>query len=51
MEKIKALWKTYFSNINAIIRASLGLIVVALFVSYYIFQEPVQLLQSLEWQA
>ncbi|NJR72043.1 MAG: CHASE2 domain-containing protein [Gammaproteobacteria bacterium] len=49
--KIKALWKTYFSNINAIIRASLGLLVVALFVAYYIFQEPVRLLQSLEWQA
>jgi adenylate cyclase len=51
MEKFKALWKTYFSNINAVIRASLGLIVVALFISYYVLEEPIRLLQSLEWQA
>ena len=51
MEKITALWKSYFSNINVVIRASLGLIVVALFVAYYYFQEPVRLLQNLEWQA
>ncbi len=51
MEKFKALWKKYFSNINAITRAGLGLIVVALFISYYVLGEPVRLLQSLEWQA
>jgi len=51
MEKLKALWKTYFSNINVVIRASLGFLVVALFVAYYVFQEPIRLLQSLEWQA
>ena len=51
MEKLKALWKKYFSNINAITRAGLGLIVVALFVTYYVLEEPVRLLQSLEWQA
>jgi adenylate cyclase len=51
MNKLKALWKTYFSSINHVIRASLGLAVVILFVAYYTFQEPVKLLQNLEWQA
>ena len=36
MNKLAALWTKYFSSINAIIRASLGLGIVALFVAYYI---------------
>ena len=51
MEKLKALWKIYFSSINAIIRAGLGLGLVVLFVAYYVFDEPVKLLQNLEWQS
>ncbi len=51
MEKLKALWKKYFSSVNAVIRASLGLGVVFLFVLYYAAGEPVKLLQNLEWQA
>jgi adenylate cyclase len=51
MEKLKALWKEYFSSLNAIVRALLGLMVVSLFVLYYRFDEPVKLLQNLEWQA
>lgn len=59
MEKLSALWTKYFSSINAIIRASLGLAVVALFVVYYIisysFEDKakgsVTLLQRLEEQA
>ncbi len=36
MNKLAALWTKYFSSINAIIRASLGLGIVALFVVYYV---------------
>ncbi len=51
MEKLKALWKYYFSSINAMIRASIGLAIVALFVTYYVLDEPVKFLQNLEWQS
>ncbi len=51
MEKLKALWKYYFSSINAVIRASIGLGIVALFVGYYVVDEPVKLLRNLEWQS
>ncbi|MEI6737228.1 MAG: CHASE2 domain-containing protein, partial [Pseudomonadota bacterium] len=51
MEKIKALWKVYFSSSNAVIRAGLGLALVFLFVMYYFLNEPVKILQNLEWQA
>ena len=51
MEKLKALWKIYFSSINAIIRAGLGLGLVVVFVAYYVFDEPVKLLQNLEWHS
>ena len=36
MNKLAAIWTKYFSSINAIFRASLGLGIVALFVVYYI---------------
>ena len=36
MNKLTALWTKYFSSINAIIRASLGLGIVVLFVGYYV---------------
>ena len=51
MEKLKALWKKYFSSVNAVIRASLGLTVVFLFALFYVFGEPIKLLQNIEWQA
>ncbi|MBP8120498.1 MAG: CHASE2 domain-containing protein, partial [Burkholderiales bacterium] len=57
MEKLSALWTKYFSSINAIIRASLGLGVVALFVAYYVISyysfggNALPLLQRLEEQA
>ncbi len=51
MEKLKALWKVYFSSVNAIIRAGLGLTLVFLLVAFYVFNEPVKFLQNLEWQA
>ena len=35
MDKIKALWTKYFSSINSVIRASLGVGIVLLFVFYY----------------
>ena len=36
MDKISALWTKYFSSINSIIRAGLGVGIVLLFVFYYI---------------
>ncbi len=51
MEKLKALWKYYFSSINAVIRASIGLAIVMLFAGYYIVEEPVKFLRNLEWQS
>ena len=59
MNKLAAIWTKYFSSINAIIRASLGLGIVALFVTYYIidysFQDrargSISFLQRLEEQA
>ncbi len=57
MEKLSALWTKYFSSINAIIRAGLGLGVVALFVAYYVISyysfggNALPLLQRLEEQA
>ncbi|MBC7621955.1 MAG: adenylate/guanylate cyclase domain-containing protein [Aeromicrobium sp.] len=51
MDKLKALWKKYFSSVNAVIRASLGLTVVFLFSLFYALNEPVKLLQNIEWQA
>ena len=35
MDKIKALWTKYFSSINSLIRAGLGVGIVLLFVLYY----------------
>jgi adenylate cyclase len=35
MDKIKALWTKYFSSINSLIRAGLGVAIVLLFVLYY----------------
>jgi len=51
MEKLKALWKHYFSSVNAIFRALLGLGVVVLFSAFYVFNEPIKFLQNIEWQA
>ena len=59
MNKLAALWTKYFSSINAIIRASLGLVVVALFVAYYVIdygfsdraRGSIAFLQRLEEQA
>jgi adenylate cyclase len=57
MEKLKALWTKYFSSINAIIRASLGLGIVALFILYYVIAQTqgsrgsVTFFQRLEEQA
>jgi adenylate cyclase len=57
MEKLSALWTKYFSSINAIIRASLGLGIVALFVIYYVISNnfgdkgSITFLQRLEEQA
>ena len=35
MDKIRALWTKYFSSINSLIRAGLGVLIVLLFVLYY----------------
>lgn len=51
MNKLKALWKEYFNSINAVVRASLGLLLVLLCITYYRFDEPIKILQNLEWQA
>ncbi|MEP7154139.1 MAG: adenylate/guanylate cyclase domain-containing protein [Betaproteobacteria bacterium] len=58
MDKLTALWSRYFSSINAIIRASLGLAIVALFVIYYTVDDAyfskgssVTLLQRMELQS
>ena len=59
MNKLAAIWTKYFSSINAIIRASLGLGVVALFVTYYVIDftfhdrasGSITFLQRLEEQA
>lgn len=61
MNKLSALWTKYFSSINAIIRASLGLGIVVLFVFYYVLDfsykfystqsSPITFLQRLEEQA
>ena len=59
MDKLSALWTKYFSSINAIIRASLGLGIVALFVVYYVIdysgeergRSSIAFLQRLEEQA
>ncbi|MEO8103776.1 MAG: adenylate/guanylate cyclase domain-containing protein [Betaproteobacteria bacterium] len=59
MNKLSALWTRYFSSINAIIRASLGLGVVALFIAYYVIdysyqdraRSSISFLQRLEEQA
>ncbi len=45
---IRAIWTNYFSSINAIIRASLGVGVVALFIVNYISNEPVTFFKRLE---
>ncbi|HEX9392356.1 MAG TPA: CHASE2 domain-containing protein [Usitatibacteraceae bacterium] len=45
---IKAIWTNYFSSINAIIRASLGVGVVVLFIVNYISNEPVTFFKRLE---
>jgi adenylate cyclase len=51
MERLKALWKKYFSSVSAVIRTSLGIAVVFLFILFYVFDEPVKLLRNIEWQA
>ncbi len=51
MEKIKALWKQYFSSVNAVVRASLGLGLVLLIVLFYQAGEPIDFIRNLEWQA
>lgn len=57
MSKLKTLWTGYFSSINAITRASLGLVIVALFIVYYVVEQrqgsvgAVTFLQRLEEQA
>ena len=48
---IKQLWKTYFSSINAVIRAGLGIGIVALFILYYTFEDRAPFFQRLELQA
>ncbi len=48
MEKLTALWTKYFSSINAIIRASIGLVVVFLFVLSYAFEQHADLLRRVE---
>ncbi len=45
---IKAIWTNYFSSINAIIRASLGVAVVAVFFVNYISNEPITFFKRLE---
>lgn len=51
MEKLKQLWSRYFSSINTITRAGLGLLVVFLFAAGYYFEDKSELLQRLEHQA
>jgi len=51
MEKLKALWTYYFSSVNAVFRAALGLGLVLLFGAFYVFDEPIKFLQNIEWQA
>ncbi|HEX4859530.1 MAG TPA: adenylate/guanylate cyclase domain-containing protein [Usitatibacteraceae bacterium] len=48
MEKFNKFWARYFSSINALIRAGLGLGLVLLFVLAYVFEDKSQLLQRLE---
>ena len=59
MDKLKAIWTRYFSSINAIIRAGLGLVIVLLFIAYYVIaygfddrgRGAITFLQRLEEQA
>ena len=51
MEKIKALWKQYFSSVNAVVRAALGLGLVFLIALFYQAGEPIDFIRNLEWQA
>ncbi len=59
MDKLKAIWTRYFSSINAVIRAGLGLAIVLLFVAYYVIaygfddrgKGAITFLQRLEEQA
>ena len=54
MDKLKALWTKYFSSINTLIRAGLGVGIVLLFVVYYMLLDGRGLLsffQRLELQA
>jgi adenylate cyclase len=44
-------WTKYFSSINAVFRAGLGLLIVVLFFLYYRFEEPVPALKRLELQS
>jgi adenylate cyclase len=48
MEKLKALWKKYFSSANAIIRVAIGLFIVTLFILNERADEPVEVLKRLE---
>ena len=48
---ISAIWTKYFSSINAIIRASMGLGIVVLFIANYALDEPVTFFKRLELQA
>ncbi len=54
MDKLKAFWTKYFSSINALIRAGLGVGIVLLFVVYYMFLDSrgaLSFFQRLELQA
>ena len=54
MDKLKAFWTKYFSSINALIRAGLGVGIVLLFVVYYMFLDGrgfLSFFQRLELQA
>ncbi|MCA3234823.1 MAG: hypothetical protein INH06_21340, partial [Cupriavidus sp.] len=48
MEKLKALWKKYFSSANAIIRVAIGLFIVTLFILNERADEPLEVLKRLE---
>ena len=51
MGKLNTLWTRYFSSVNAMFRAALGLTIVVLFSAFYVLDLPIRILQNLEWQA
>lgn len=44
----RSLWTTYFSSVNAVVRAGLGILIVSIFTANYVRDEPLDLFTRLE---